>query len=247
MENIVEVRDIVELILQTVEIERDAAFGSNIIIPVYEISPEDFLNFAEKEIADETKEGIINAVSNLKRALDCEMDIFFESINIKRVFDNKNLKFEKKTQFLANIGLFPIQTINKLNLVRNKLEHDYKIPAISDLRSYYELVLSVVKIINLYLELFFLHGEIALVFNIQKNKYYFTIGYDVKQRAFAFEITDWTDGKAGKKKRLKVSLKDKRGADDFIKAFNIFLLSIQYFNYGNLNLYKNRVKKLTEV
>ena len=55
-----------------------------------------------------TKEGIVNAVSNLKRALDCEMDMFFESINMKRVLDKNNLGFEKKTRFLADIGMFPI-------------------------------------------------------------------------------------------------------------------------------------------
>lgn len=45
------------------------------------------------------------------------MDMFFEGINVKRIFDKKNLKFEKKSQFLADIGLFPIQTINKLSVL----------------------------------------------------------------------------------------------------------------------------------
>lgn len=247
MESITEVKDIVEFILQTDEIERDASSGSDISIPIYDISSEEFLNFAENAIADGTKEGIINAVSNLKRALDCEMDMFFESINIKRVFDKKNLKFEKKTQFLANIGLFPIQTINKLNFMRNKLEHEYRTPAISDLHTYYELVWSIVKILDLYLELLYINGEINLELYIENNKYYFTMGYNIKECAFEFEIIDWTDGKAREKKRLKVSLKDQRDADDFIKAFNIYLLSIQYFDYGNLNLYKKKVKKLIEV
>ena len=64
------------------------------------------------------KEGIVNAVSNLKRALDCQMDMFFESINLKSIFDKKNLKFEKKTQFPADIGLMQNRTINKLNSMK---------------------------------------------------------------------------------------------------------------------------------
>lgn len=247
MESITEVKDIVEFILQTDEIVCDASSSSDISIPIYDISSEEFLNFAENAIADETKEGTINAVSNLKRALDCEMDMFFESINIKRVFDKKNLKFEKKTQFLANIGLFPIQTINKLNFMRNKLEHEYRTPAISDLHTYYELVWSIVKILDLYLELLYINGKINFELYIKNNKYYFTMGYNIKECAFEFEILDWTDGKAREKKRLKVSLKGQRDADDFIKAFNIYLLSIQYFDYGNLDLYKKKVKKLIEV
>lgn len=247
MESFTEVKDIVQFILRTDEIERDASCGSDISIPIYDISPEEFLDFAESEIASETKEGIVNAVSNLKRALDCEMDMFFESINIKRIFDKKNLKFEKKTQFLANIGLLPIQTINKLNFMRNKLEHEYKTPEKYDLHIYYELVWSIVKILDLYLELLYINGEIDLELHIENNKYYFKMKHNIEECAFEFEIIDWTKGKEREQKRLNIRLKTQGEADDFIKAFNIYLLSIQYFDYGNLNLYKKKVKKLVEI
>ena len=247
MESITEIKDIVQFILRTDEIERDASSGSDIIIPVYDISSEEFLDFAENAITSETKEGVVNAVSNLKRALDCEMDMFFESINLKIIFEKKNLKFEKKTQFLANIGLFPIQTINKLNFMRNKLEHEYKIPEISDIHTYYELVWSVIKILDLYLELLYINGEINLDAYIENNKYYLTMKHDIKECAFEFEIIDRTRGKEREQKTLKVSLKNQGDVDNFIKAFNIYLLSIQYFDYGNLNLYKKKVKRLIDI
>lgn len=246
MESITEVKDMVQFILRMDKIERDASHGSDISIPIYDISSEEFLDFAQNAISSETKEGIVNAVSNLKRALDCEMDMFFESINIKRIFDKKNLKFEKKTEFLADIGLFPIQTINKLNFMRNKLEHEYKTPEIYDLHTYYELVWSVVKILDLYLELLYTNGEINLELYNENNVYYLTMKHDIKECAFEFEIIDWTKGKEREEKKLNVCLKNQGDADDFIKAFNIYLLSIQYFDYGNLNLYKKRIKKLME-
>ena len=236
MESITKLKDMTQFILQTNEIERDGSNGSEISIPIYDISSEEFLYFAENAIASETKEGIVNAVSNLKRALDCEMDMFFESINLKRIFDKRSLKFEKKTQFLANIGLFPIQTINKLNFMRSKLEHEYKTPEIYDLHTYYELVWSVVKILDLYLELLFTNGEINLELHIGKNVYYFTMKHDIKECTFIFEIIDWTKGKEREQKRLDVTLKNQEDTDGFVKAFNVFLLSIQYFDYGNLNL-----------
>ncbi len=244
MENIKEVKDIIQIILQTDEIERDGSSGSDVSIPIYDISSEEFLDFAENAIAFETKEGNVNAISNLKRALDCEMDMFFESINIKRIFDKKNLKFEKKSQFLANIGLFPIQTINKLNFMRNKLEHEYRTPEIYDLYTYYELVWSVVRILDLYLELLYTNSEINVKLHIENNVYYLTMKHDVKECAFVFEIIDWTRGKEREQKRLNVTLKNQEDAGDFIKAFNVFLLSIQYFDYGNLSLYKKKMKRL---
>ena len=86
MESITEVKDMVQFILRTDEIDSESSSGSDISVPVYDISAEEFLDFAENAISSETKEGIVNAVSNLKRALDCEMDMFFESINIKRIY-----------------------------------------------------------------------------------------------------------------------------------------------------------------
>ena len=46
--------------------------------------------------------------------------------------------------------------------MRNKPEHEYKIPEISDLLVYYELVWSIVKILDLHLELLYINGEINL-------------------------------------------------------------------------------------
>ncbi len=50
MEDITEVKDIVQIILRTDEIERDGSNGSNISIPIYDISSEEFLEFAENAI-----------------------------------------------------------------------------------------------------------------------------------------------------------------------------------------------------
>ncbi|GFI43382.1 hypothetical protein IMSAGC018_01052 [Lachnospiraceae bacterium] len=130
--------------------------------------------------------------------------------------------------------------------MRNKLEHEYKTPEIYDLYTYYELVWSVVKILDLYLELLFTNGEINLELHIEKNVYYLTMKHDIKGCAFIFEIIDWTKGKGREQKRLDVTLKNQEDTDGFVKAFNVFLLSIQYFDYGNLNLYKKKMKKLIE-
>lgn len=80
-------------------------------------------------------------------------------------------------------------------------------------------------------------GEINVELHIENNVYHLTMKHDVKECAFVFEIIDWTKGKEREQKRLNVYLKNQGDAGDFIKAFNIFLLSIQYFDYGNLSLY----------
>ena len=43
MEDIKEIKDLFQFILQADDIGHDSSFGSDIIIPVYDISPEEFL------------------------------------------------------------------------------------------------------------------------------------------------------------------------------------------------------------
>lgn len=244
MEKLVSLEDVLEFILLADDIELDSSSGSDINIPIYDITAEEFLEFAENAIAVETKEGLINAVSNLKRALDCEIDLFFESINIKHVFSKNNLKFEKKTQFLSDIGLLPVHTINKLNTMRNKMEHDYEVPVIDDLRTYYELVWNVVKILDLYLELIYINGEISMSLMKGDNEYYFSIEHDAKNRGFKIEIRDWTKGAENKCKQIEFNLKSKDDEVCYIKFFSFYLLSIKFFDFYNIVSYKNGVRKL---
>ena len=244
MEDIKGIKDILRFIADSERIEGDSSGGSDIIIPVYEISAEGFLGFAERAIDTGTTEGLVNAVANLKRALDCGMDAFFESINLRGVFAKNNLKFEKKTQFMADIGLFPIRSINKLNLIRNKMEHEYRKPEISDLHTYYELVWSFIRILNLNLELLYVNGEINFTLQSGSEKYYLTMKHNVRECGFQFEIRDWTDHNEKKEKKISIHLRTKEDTCDFIKAFNLYLQSIQYFDFGNFSLYKGNVKKL---
>ena len=175
MEKIVDLESLFEFILSADYIKQDAMSGGNIDIPIYDITAEQFLEFAKNAISSETKESIVNAVSNLKRAIDCEMDLFFESMNIKRIFDKNNLKFEIKSKFFLDAGLLPTHSINKINTIRNKLEHEYQMPQISDVRTYYELAWDVVKIIELYLELIYTNGEINMSLEKGRKKYYLII------------------------------------------------------------------------
>ena len=106
--------------------------------------------------------------------------------------------------------------------MRNKMEHEYKTPEIADLNAYYEIVWSAVKIIDLYLELLYINGAIWFVLHYGDREYYLTMEHDVEECGFIFEIADLT--------------KD--------KEFNLYLFSIQYFDYGNGNLYRNKLRKL---
>ena len=56
------------------------------------------------------------------------------------------------------------------------------------------------KILDLYLELFYINGEIDLEFFIENNKYYFIMKHEIKECAFVFEVIDWIRGKEKEQK-----------------------------------------------
>lgn len=77
---------------------------------------------------------------------------------------------------------------------------------------------SVIKILDLYLELFYINGEIDLEFFIENNKYYFIMKHEIKECAFVFEVIDWIRGKEKEQKTLNISLKNQEvSANYFVK------------------------------
>lgn len=126
------------------------------------------------------------------------------------------------------------------------MEHEYKTPEISDLHAYYELVWSVIKIVDLYLALLCVNSEIYLILYGGDDKYYFTLKHDIKKCIFKFDIVNETKTKDRKQVQLIVGLKNQNEVHDFIKAFNLHLASIQYYDCGNKKLYREKIQKLIE-
>lgn len=127
--------------------------GSDPQIPKFDLYAQDYLAFAEGELdaflpSDSDCMHLINCVAHLKRALDCQIDTFFHAFNLLKVFRNRNLKFEKKLDFLESIGVFSSRSLERLNTVRNRMEHDFSIPKIADIEVYFDLVSAFVAVLQ---------------------------------------------------------------------------------------------------
>ena len=125
---------------------------SNIIIEVdcgnnvnfnFELKPQDFLRFAKIDIKGDTQKDYINALTNAKRAIDCEIDGALLKFGIKydRIkeiansankivelvnFENANLSY--KLKLIRALDFAPIDLISKYRNLRNKIEHHYQKP-----------------------------------------------------------------------------------------------------------------------
>ncbi len=116
--------------------------------PKFDLIPRDYLDFAEKELCSNNSFRQINCIGHLKRAIDSQLDTFFYIFNLSKIFNQRNLKIEKKLDFLKEAGVFSSYSLNRLNTIRNRMEHKYEIPKIEDLDVYFDLVTSFIAIIE---------------------------------------------------------------------------------------------------
>lgn len=127
----------------------DGGSGGGVNLADFELLPRDFVEFAERDLrAGNSTHSLVNATSNLKRAIDCQIDYLFIALNLDKLYREKRLGIDKKLGFLKKSGIFRSRSIEKLNALRNRLEHHYEIPKIEDVEVYFDLVAAFVSVIE---------------------------------------------------------------------------------------------------
>jgi hypothetical protein len=110
----------------------------------YPISPEEFLTFAKADVYSEGTRGLVNALSNAKRAIDCQANGFITAIGL----DPDNLKSQLgaeaiellgsaradagiplKFKFLQALSVATPTVVARIRRLRNDLEHGYRKPS----------------------------------------------------------------------------------------------------------------------
>lgn len=130
--------------------------GKSLNLPDFDLYPDDYLSFAkddlqewdgQKEELQKTK-ALISCVSNLKRALDAQIECFLEVYGLSEPIKRKNLSIRKKLEFIAEIRIFSSKTIDRFLRIRNEVEHDFKKPIIKDIEALYDLVTANVSLLK---------------------------------------------------------------------------------------------------
>lgn len=71
----------------------------------FELTSQDFLKFSESDLISESVHKYINALSNAKRALDCQLDTLLIGFGYYKITKDKNLGFPAKITFLKEVGI----------------------------------------------------------------------------------------------------------------------------------------------
>ena len=98
----------------------------------FEISSEKFLQYAECDISSKYEHSLVNALSNIKRAIDCRIETLLFVFGVFEKSKKENWSFPSKVEFLAAVGIVSPRILKRINQKRNLLEHEYKIPAKED-------------------------------------------------------------------------------------------------------------------
>jgi len=139
-EQLVDIFYEIKLNFANIYIHCDAGSGSTF---EFEVNPKNYLKFAKKDIDSNDVRGRINAITNAKRAIDCQTDkilsIFKIDIDralpqaasefIKLVNHKQNTGEKHNLKFIEALGIAPISLISKVRRLRHGLEHFYKSPS----------------------------------------------------------------------------------------------------------------------
>lgn len=82
-----------------------------------EINPRDFLSFAKEDVQSADTRGLVNALSNSKRAIDYQVDIVLDCLGIPPGNAGR-----RKLELLNEIGIVAPGIIKKIRDARNLLE-----------------------------------------------------------------------------------------------------------------------------
>ena len=89
-----------------------------------EINPSEFIQYAEQDLLDDSPRGLVNALTNSKRAIDSEIDKTLHCFGI----NSKSKNFPQKVDLIKKLGFIAPRILSKVVSRRNYLEHEYVKP-----------------------------------------------------------------------------------------------------------------------
>jgi hypothetical protein len=99
--------------------EEDMSSFGPVDLP-WDILPSEFLDFADAEVAEGGREGLVNAMSNSKRALHGQVDSILYSFGLK---GQLQANFPRKMDLMSDLGVVTRQAFSRLNESRHAPWH----------------------------------------------------------------------------------------------------------------------------
>jgi hypothetical protein len=179
----------------------------------FETTAREFLEFAEHDLRNEYGHHLINSLSNVKRAIDCQIDSLLFGFGMLEISRKDRWSFPKKIDFLNYIGIISPRILKRINQKRNLLEHEFKKP----LKSEVEDALDVAILFTEYTERFLVRALKDCTVYDEKKQDCFDIELDSKKQRIKLSYFVTVKNENRKIKRTINSGSDKYA--DYLKFF----------------------------
>lgn len=90
----------------------------------YEVTPHGYLKEAEESLARFSPGGNRDAIANAKRGIDCQIEAVIETLGLKT-----GGGFPARVALIRKLGLVAPRILEKINKLRNEIEHDFVNPS----------------------------------------------------------------------------------------------------------------------
>lgn len=138
--------------------------GSAYTDNVFDINPKDFLRFAKFDFSQKDERGLINSLTNSKRAIDCQIDEVLSKFgvnqdNFKEATDKFIAHFHftndipNKLKFIQALNFAPSLLISRTRNLRNRLEHLYQKPSENEVNEALDVADLFIRSVSSYLKM----------------------------------------------------------------------------------------------
>lgn len=119
----------------------------------FAIKPKDFIDIAKQDLNQDDERGLINALTNIKRAIECQIDSLLFYFGFSKIARDRRWGFPKKTRILQDIGILTPNILNSINSRRVRLEHFYESPEKERVEDAFDVGVLFIEFTNKYLPL----------------------------------------------------------------------------------------------
>ncbi|MDH5356243.1 MAG: hypothetical protein OEY09_17510 [Gammaproteobacteria bacterium] len=181
----------------------------------FEIEPDEFLKFAAKDYLSGDLQGLVNSVTNAKRAIDCQVDSIISCFGYDpydslpdvaqqyiNEYQNKSGAFEatNKLKLLQSLDIAPSALVTSMREVRNKLEHHYKKPSEQDALHIIDLAKLFIRSSDFVLRLFPQKWFLLDSEYVGKSTKIIAIEYQDEKNKFILKLTEMIQDKESEDK-----------------------------------------------
>jgi len=121
-----------------IDLVNGSSSGSKVEIP-FDIKPREYIDFAKSDLDEKTRRGLVNALSNAKRAIHCQIDVILFVFGLFTKSRDDMWNFPMKMKTIKDIIPVAPKILDKINRRRNLLEHDFIVPKNSEVEDFIDV------------------------------------------------------------------------------------------------------------